>query len=245
MSLVISHRGANQEAPENTLPAFRRSLEYKVDGFENDVHLTRDGRLVVCHDDTVDRTSNGVGLIADHTFEELRALDFGSWFAPEFAGTQIPTLEEFYALCADLKIVNVEIKRAPDGSTDAAAGVIRLAKACGVFEKLVVSSFDMDMLQACAAEDPAARTAFLYMDGELAEEIAGDPGAYAQKYGLAAFHPLLLFATEEFIAACHGHGLMVNPWTVNPAHALEIMRDRGCDCVITDQPLRAMQVMYG
>jgi glycerophosphoryl diester phosphodiesterase len=247
MSLVISHRGANREAPENTLPAFRRSLALGVDGFENDVHLTKDGRLVVCHDDTIDRTSNGTGLIADHTFAQLRSLDFGGWFAPEFAGTQIPSLEEFYELCGGLKIVNVEIKRAPDGSTAAAAGVIRMAKDYGLFERLIISSFDMDMLLACTAADPAARTAYLYHDTELpiVEELDDDLAAFAKKYHLAAYHPFLGFMTQGYIDECHSHGILVNPWTVNQPHALERLRDWGSDGVITDLPGLAMDVMYG
>ncbi|MDR3314027.1 MAG: hypothetical protein LBS96_06175 [Oscillospiraceae bacterium] len=247
MSLVISHRGANKEAPENTLPAFRRSLALAVDGFENDVHLTKDGHLVVCHDDSVDRTSNGTGLIADHTLAELRTLDFGGWFAPAFAGTQIPTLEEFYELCDGLKVIDVEIKRAPDGSTAAADGVIRLAKDFGLFDRLLISSFDMDMLQACTACDPLTRTAYLYHDIEepLVEELHDDLGAFAQKYHLAAYHPFVGFVSQSYIEECHSHGVQINPWTVNQPHALERLRDWGADGVITDLPAQAMEMMYG
>lgn len=247
MSLVISHRGANKEAPENTLPAFRRSLALGVDGFENDVHLTKDGRLVVCHDDTVNRTSNGCGLIAEHTFEELRRLDFGSWYDTAFAGTQMPSLEEFYELCSGLKVVNVEIKHAPDGSTAAAAGVIRMAKEFGLFDRLLISSFDMDMLLACTACDPDTRTAFLYSSPEnpLPEALHEDPGAFARKYHLAAFHPVVVFVTPEYLAECHSNGVMVNPWVVNQAHVLQLAKEWGCDGVITDRPELAMEVMYG
>jgi glycerophosphoryl diester phosphodiesterase len=88
---IISHRGANKYAPQNTIPAFQKALEFNVEGFENDVHVTKDGVVVVCHNYTIDETSNGKGKIADYTFEELRKFDFGSYFSEEFAGTKIPS----------------------------------------------------------------------------------------------------------------------------------------------------------
>ena len=246
MSLVISHRGANRVAPENTLPAFETSIRLGVDGFENDVHLTSDGVAVVCHDDTVDRTSNGSGRICDMTLEELRALDFGSWFSPSFTGTQIPTLEEFYALCGSLKVINVEIKRALNGSTAAAAEVIRLAKEMGVFSKLIISSFDMDMLQASLAADPEARICYLYAPGSaLCEEIIDDPVAVAKQYRLYAYHPFVSLVNKDYIDECHEAGIVVNPWTVNMPHALAALRDWGADGAITDLPELAMGIMYG
>jgi len=247
MSLVISHRGANLEAPENTLPAFEKALAYNVDGFENDVHMTKDGVLVVVHDDTIDRTSNGTGYVCEMTFNELRALDFGSWFSPEFAGTKIPTLAEFFELCGGLKVINVEIKQAVDGSTASAPAVVKLAKEMGVFDKLLVSSFDMNMLQACLAEDPATRVAFLYaMDNEDAcEAIADDPVAFAKKHNLTAYHPIVLMCNADFIEECQEAGIMVNPWTVNQEHAITALREWGADGVITDEPALAMKINYG
>jgi len=246
MSLVISHRGANRYAPENTIPAFRKSLEFNVDGFENDVHLTSDGVLVVCHDDAVDRTSDGTGLICEKTFAELRALDFGGWFSPEFAGTKIPTLAEFFELCGSLKVVNVEIKQAVDGSIACAAAVVRLAREMGVFDKLIVSSFDMNMLQACLEEDAATRVCYLYaMDSEFCEEIMDDPGAFAKQYGLYALHPIVLMVSEGFIEDCHDGGVVVNPWTVSHDSAIAALRDWGADGIITDTPDLAMRIVYG
>jgi len=247
MAHVISHRGANRLAPENTLAAFRKSLEFGVDGFENDVHLTADGRLVVCHDDKVDRTSNGSGLLCEKSFGELRALDFGAWFSPEFAGEKIPALEEFFALCGPLKVVNVEIKRAPDGNTASGPAVVRMAKEMGVFDKLIISSFEMDMLQACLAEDPKTRICFLYAPNaeEVCEEIADDPAAFAKKHGLYAYHPFVMLVSPDFIEECHTAGIAVNPWTVNQDHAMEMLRDWGADGVITDEPDLAMRLIHG
>ena len=92
--MLIAHRGLSATYPENTLPAFEQALRLDVDAIEFDVHMSRDGELVITHDDRIDRCSNGTGRVRDLTFEELRRLDFGNWKAPEFAGTRIPTLTE-------------------------------------------------------------------------------------------------------------------------------------------------------
>jgi len=246
MSLVISHRGANLEAPENTLPAFAKALEYNVDGFENDVHLTADGVLVVLHDDTIDRTSNGTGNVCEMNFDDLRKLDFGSWFGSEFKGTQIPALAEFFELCGSLKIINVEIKEEINGSKAAGAAVVKLAKEMGVFDRLLISSFDMAMLQAALAEDPTTKVAFLFaMNSELAEEVYDDPAAFAKKYNLTAFHPFADMCSADFIEECHEAGVQVNPWTVNHERGITALRDWGADCVITDEPALAMRINHG
>ena len=90
--LVITHRGANRYAPQNTLPAFQRAVEIGTDGFETDVHITKDGHVVLCHNYTIDETSNGKGLISQMTLEELKNYDFGSYFSKKFAGTTTPLM---------------------------------------------------------------------------------------------------------------------------------------------------------
>lgn len=107
----VNHRGYNHEAPENTLPAFRLSAEHGFDSIETDLQVTSDGHYVLFHDDTIDNKSDGTGTIASHTLAELKALDFGSWFSPEFAGTKIATLEEMLECCYNLGIaVALELK---------------------------------------------------------------------------------------------------------------------------------------
>jgi len=244
MPLVIAHRGANLEAPENTMPAFQIALDHGVHGFENDVHITADGVLVIIHDDTIDRTSNGSGLVCEMTYDQLMQYDYGSWFSPEFAGTKIPTLREFFTLCSDLPLINVEIKAEPNGSKSAAPAVVKLAKEMGVFDQLLISSFDMDMLRACLAEDPATRVAFLYAfeDEDLCEEIDNCPATFAKKHGLAALHPFITLCNEDYVAACNAANIMVNPWTVNQEHAITALRNWGATAVITDEPALALGI---
>ncbi len=113
--LIEAHRGDSASAPENTLAAFRRAVELGVPSVELDVHPARDGTLVVIHDDTVDRTTDGTGAVSDKTLDELRCLDAGSWFGSQFAGERIPTLAEVLELLAPSATgLNIEIKADDD-----------------------------------------------------------------------------------------------------------------------------------
>ena len=162
---VIAHRGFSGAAPENTLAAFEKAIEVGADMFELDVLLSRDGRVVVIHDDTLDRTTDGEGKVAAFTLAELKKLDAGSWFSAEFAGERIPTLEEALRLAKGCILVNVEIKTEAVGR-----GVV--AKALEVIDELdmkdnvVISSFDPTALAKARELHPGIRTASLF-DAEL------------------------------------------------------------------------------
>ena len=161
---VISHRGANKQAPQNTIPAFEKSLEIGVDGFETDVHMSADGVPVVCHNYTIDETSDGKGEISSKTLEELRCYDFGSYFHEKFKGTQIPTLDEFLTLCetADIEIMNIELKTPLSGEKGIVEKTISAVKEHGLFDKLLISSFSPELLVECKRIDPKCKTGFLY-----------------------------------------------------------------------------------
>lgn len=117
MPLILAHRGANKAAPQNTIPAFKKAVEFAADGIETDVHLSKDGEIVICHNYTVDDTSNGKGLIDDMTFAELRRLDFGSYFSKDFKGVTLPTLAELIEVVKNMTLINIEIK-APKKKND-------------------------------------------------------------------------------------------------------------------------------
>lgn len=110
--LNIAHRGLEMEAPENTIAAFKMALSEGADGFELDVQLSKDGKVIVMHDLSVDRTTNGSGIVKDKTVQELRQLDAGSWFCPEFRGEKIPTLEEVFEKLPQDTIIDIELKGA-------------------------------------------------------------------------------------------------------------------------------------
>ncbi len=235
---IIAHRGANKVAPQNTIPAFKKAIEMKAHGFENDVHLTKDSIPVVCHNYDIDQTSNGSGLISDYTYEELLKFDFGSYFSPEFAGTTIPTLDEFYELCTDLKVINVEIKSPRDKKLDEIVEkTIESAKKFNLSDRLIISSFDPDVLLKVKDYDSSVKTGILYdPNSPIAEEICDDFVTYARKIKADALHPYFALVSEDYIEEAHEAGLIVNPWTVNKDFQIENLCAWGCDGVITDVP---------
>ena len=162
MTKILAHRGANKHAPQNTIPAFLKAIELGADGVENDVHLTKDGELVICHNYTIDETSDGKGNISDYTLEELKKFDFGSYFSPDFAGTKIPTLHEFLEIADPFSIINVEIKSPKSGEKDIVRKTIACVKAHHLFDRLIISSFDPRLLVEAKEIDPNTRTGFLY-----------------------------------------------------------------------------------
>jgi glycerophosphoryl diester phosphodiesterase len=236
MTNVIAHRGACKVAPQNTIPAFQKAIEMGADGFENDVHLTKDGFLVVCHNHEIDETSNGTGAIVDYTLEDLRKLDFGSYFSEEFAGTKIPTLDEFLDLCRGLKVINIEIKTPKQTGTDVVRKTIDKVKEFGLFDKLIISCFSKDILIECKQVDAKTRTGILYSTDCPYTEIYDDPIAFAKSINADAIHPLGMLVDEDYINDCHEAGLIVNPWTIDKVYAMERLRDWGSDGIITNYP---------
>jgi glycerophosphoryl diester phosphodiesterase len=170
---IVAHRGASHDAPENTVAATHLAWRQGADAVETDIHFTKDGRIIVCHDKTTRRTTGHEGVIAAMTQAELRALDAGRWKAPEFAGEKLPLLEEQLALTPAGKTMLVEIKTGPEIVPE----LRRVFAATGVTERQVtVISFNLDTLKAVRRELPAFRT--LYLMGYKAPD-AKDPKAKA------------------------------------------------------------------
>ncbi|WP_461211394.1 glycerophosphodiester phosphodiesterase [Desulfocurvus sp. DL9XJH121] len=141
--LCWAHRGYSARCPENTLPAFRAALDAGVHGVELDVNLSRDGELVVIHDETLDRTTSGAGPVAALTLAELKGLDAGSWFGPDFAGVRLPTLEEALDVLGGKLLVNIEIKpEARRAGADVERRVLETLAARGLKDSVIISSFD-------------------------------------------------------------------------------------------------------
>ncbi len=237
--LVFGHRGAKAYAPMNTLPAFELALKQGAAGIELDVHRSKDGHAVICHDFTVDATSNGSGMVTQMTLAELKALDAGSWFSAEYAGVQIPTLDEVFEAVGRHLIVNVEIKSMDVETTD---GVEQVTADCirrhGMTDRVIVSSFNPHTLIRFRQIAPDVAIGFLHM------AAAGMPTADVMAgHAYEAFHPYYQDITPEVIAATHAAGRVLNTWTVNdPTDALRL-RDWGVDCVITDNPDRILQAL--
>ena len=237
---VISHRGANRRAPQNTIPAFEHSIKIGVDGFETDIHLTKDGVPVVCHNYTIDETSTGQGEIRNMNLEELRQYDFGSYFHEKYAGTKLPTLEEFLDLCetADIEIMNIEIKPPLDGNMEIVKKTLDAVKAHGLFDRLLISSFDANVLVECKKVDPNCKTGLLYCpkQKEFYTKLLFGYVKVAKEIKADYFHPHFSSVNKRFVRRLHAIGVKVNVWTVNDEKVAKYLLKCGVDGLITDLP---------
>jgi glycerophosphoryl diester phosphodiesterase len=163
--LVLAHRGALQEAPENTLPAFRLALEQGADGVELDVRLTRDGQPIVFHDATLNRTTDGRGLVARATLSELRRLDAGAMFGPAFAGTRLCTLGEALETLSSAKLVNIELKGPSGPGGQLERQVLEAVEEAGARDRVVLSSFGPTKLKRLRRIDRQVAAAWLHGSG--------------------------------------------------------------------------------
>lgn len=237
MVQIQAHRGASGIAPENTLAAFREAVYVGADGIECDIHATKDGVYVVCHDGEIDRTSNGHGRIGEYTLEELRRFDFGGWKDPRFAGEQIPTLEEVLAVVKDLPVINIEVKDLRENTPEDLEAFYRILEKKGVLRRVLISSFQLEILERLKRQYPILHTAYLYVD-------AADTGAMdaAAAAGCSAVHPSHANLTAELAARAHRLGMAVNTWTVDDPNRMQTLAGFGCDGLITNRPEIARQV---
>ncbi|MBQ7147620.1 MAG: glycerophosphodiester phosphodiesterase [Pseudobutyrivibrio sp.] len=236
--LVWAHRGASGYLPENTLPAFEKAVELGADGIELDIHKTRDGQLVVIHDEKIDRTSNGKGQIKDYTLEELRRYNYNATH-PECRHADIPTMREVFELIkpTDLQI-NIEIKTGIVFYDGIEADILAMTKEFGMEDRVIYSSFNHYSVMKIKELDPTARTGFLYMDGTL------NMPEYGKEHGVEALHPAFYNVQyPNFVERAHELGLKINTWTVNSKQYMKMACDMGLDGIITNYPDVALQIV--
>lgn len=238
-SLVISHRGANRYAPQNTLPAFRKGYALGADGFETDVHITKDGKIVLCHNYTIDETSDGCGEIATKTLADLKGYDFGKYFSDKFKGTEIPTIDDFLSFVetTDITVLNIEIKSPKEAETAIVSETLKAVNEHGLKDKLLISSFDPKILMEVKKLDRTVNTGFLYApNSPTLLQMAWKQLTFCKEIGVDAVHPHFFFVNKSFVERAHKMGLKVNPWTVNSEKQIDKMIELGVDGIITDFP---------
>lgn len=238
-SLVIAHRGANKYAPQNTLPAFEKAYELGCDGFETDVHITKDGKIVICHNYTIDETSTGKGKVSEMTLDELKSYDFGSYYSKKYEGTQIPTIDEFLSFVekTDISVLNIEIKSPREAETAIVRETIKAVKEHDLFDKLLISSFDPRLLIEAKMIDSKCKTGFLYSPkSPTLPMMIWRQLRFTKMIGCDAVHPHYSFVNTKFVKDAQEMGIMVNPWTVNDPFNLDRILKAGVDSVITDLP---------
>lgn len=228
---VWAHRGASRYAPENTLEAFELAVRQGADGVELDVQMTKDGELVVAHDETIDRVSDGSGRIIDYTLAELKEFSFNK-LHPEYTQARIPTLEEVYDLLAPTDLtVNVELKTGIVLYDGIEKQVLKLAKEKKMEDRVWYSSFYHKSLVRLKKLDPTVRTGILYSDGWV------DIEKYAKKLGADALHPALYhLQSKKLVKRAGEQGLKLHVWTVDQKEDMERLADQKIDAVITNCP---------
>lgn len=227
---VFAHRGGRMWAPENTMTAFANSLELGVDGIELDVQRCATGELVVIHDEDLSRTTNGVGLVLDTTFEELRRLDAGSWFDKEFRGEKVPLLSEVLELVDGRCTLNIEVKNAPVRYENIEEDLVSLLESYKHKETLIISSFDHYVLKRFQELAPD------YQLAVLADAVMLDLPEYCRALKADYFHPCIDTCRQDVVEGCHAAGIKVNPWTVNGRSAWGRAMNIGVDGIVTDDP---------
>lgn len=238
--LILAHRGFSEQYPENSPLAFQMTVDRtEADGFESDVHMTRDGVLVIIHDDTVDRTTNGTGFVRDHTYQELLELDIGVWKSPAFAGQHIWTLDQLLDFCRETgRLLNLELKNDFFFYEGLEQRVIDAVTSRQMQEQVFVSSFNHLSMQRFKTLCPEIRTGLLY-DKPLLHMDRYLDGSNAD-----CIHPRyrLLQNLPELTDLFHERGMEIHTWTVNEEADMRDMIARGADGIITNRPDRLCRV---
>lgn len=228
---IYAHRGGKLWAPENSMAAFRKSTEAKVDGIELDIHKCKSGELVVIHDDTLNRTTSGTGFVKDKTWAQLKDLDCGSWYSKEFKNERLPLLKDVLALVDGKLTVNVEIKNCPMNYPGIADDLLKLLDTYKYPNKIVISSFDHKVLREIAGKSKKYKLAL------LGDSAIHNLGGYAREVGAVAWNPAFDCVRKDTVADAHKNKLTVNTWTINDQEGWKQATELGVDAIITDDPV--------
>ncbi|MFC3745775.1 glycerophosphodiester phosphodiesterase family protein [Paenibacillus sp. GCM10012306] len=230
---IWAHRGASAYAPENTMEAFKLAVKQQADGLDISIHRTKDGEIVVIHDDTIDRTSNGTGEVANYTLAELKAFNFNARFEQEYTRAEIPTFVEVLQFVKENNLaLNIEenfIFSNADRS-DIHLEAARLVAEHGLMKQVSFSSFDHSSMARLKQDFPDISTGLLYLEELHHEE------AYAKAVDANALHGFFISISREKVHAAHEAGVKVHAWTVNDVPFIKSMLDAEVDVVITDCP---------
>jgi glycerophosphoryl diester phosphodiesterase len=231
--MISAHRGASGWAPENTLAAFKKAIEMKSDYSELDVHLSKDGQVVLMHDDSLRRTTGTRAAVWDLTLADLKHLDAGSWFAPEFKGEPIPTLTEVIRLVKGKMKLNIEIKISRT-EPDIAQKVIDIVRAEKFTQDVMITSFDKATVEQVLQLAPELPVGFIFNEKNTVDVFAGAWPILSSKYTLV---------DAEFVKKARMAGKKIHAWTVNDEATMSKLVDLRIDGIITNYPDRLVNVL--
>ncbi len=233
LPIVSGHRGASGLAPENTLAAVRKAMELGATMTEIDVHLTKDGRVVLMHDDSLHRTTDGKGLVVEKSLHEIKTLDAGSWFDKAYAQEPVPTLDEVMDLVRDKMKLNIEIKIS-GLEPDIAERTIAVIRENEFSDQCMITSFDHSTVEKVKALAPDIRTGWIFSKIPGPEIFGGTWEVLSVNYKSV---------TPEFMENARAVNKQVYVWTVNKPDIMKSMIQLGVDAILTDYPDRLIEVL--
>ena len=237
MTKIFAHRGASAYAPENTVEAFALAMEQGADGIELDVQMTKDGQVVVIHDEIIDRVSDGTGAVRDDTLEELKKFHFSNHME-NYENAAIPTLKEVLDLIKPSNmLLNIELKTGIYWYSNLEEKTMELVKEAGMEDRVIYSSFNHYSIKKILELDSHAECAFLYSDVIL------NVDKYAKNAGVCGLHPAVYhLKMAEFLKEYQESGLKVRVWTVNKKEDMERFIKADLEAVITNYPDKALEI---
>lgn len=238
--VIFAHRGASVHAPENTIAAFDLALEHQADAIELDVQLTADGHLIVIHDKSVGRTTDGAGNVNAMRLEEIKVLDAGSSFDARFRGEPVPTLEEVFERYGGKTYLNVELKNETSPWNALPARVVQVVDSFNVGDEVLISSFNplaILRVRRLNPDIPIAALAYRSWKGEPVRRTAGNP------FRTEALHVDRRDVTEELVARAHRNNQRLHAYTVNDVIEIQKLAAMGVDGIFTDDPKLASRAL--
>ncbi|MCY6371440.1 glycerophosphodiester phosphodiesterase [Clostridium ganghwense] len=239
MLINYAHRGASAYYPENTMLAFEKALKLGATGIETDVQMTKDGIPILMHNELVNRTTNGRGLVKNYTYKEIRKLDAGSWFRKDFKGLKVPSLEELmeFLKCKNIKL-NIELKNNIVLYEGIEKKVLDMVYKYNMQNRVIISSFNHYTLEKCKEISQEIKIGLLYVSGLY------EPEKYAKRLKGEALHPYFYsLMLPGIIEEIQEAGIMINTYTVDEKKYMRFFVDKGVDGIITNYPDKLNKVL--
>ncbi|MBM7693240.1 glycerophosphoryl diester phosphodiesterase [Peribacillus deserti] len=236
MTQIFAHRGSAGTHPENTMMSFHEALRSGAEGIELDVQLSKDGQVVIIHDESVDRTTNGKGYVKDLNFDEIKAFNASHKFTKQYGKTSIPTLEEFFLWFKYTALIcNIELKNGVYPYPGLEEKVIGLIRKFNLQERIILSSFNHYSIVHCFQLAPEIEIAPIYSNGLFM------PWIYARSIRGKAIHPSIKVISDSMIIESMKAGIAVRPYTVNSEAHMKRLIDIKCSAFFTDFPEKAVR----
>ena len=236
---IVAHRGDSGMAPENTLAAFQRALDAGAKMIETDIQFTADDKVVIFHDATLERTTNGSGVLGEKKYDEIKGLDAGSWFSEEFSGEKIPLLSELIELIRGKAYLNIEIKSRKSSVIDHRLDkILNLIYELKFDDQVLLSSFDHGLIKTIKATHPELPVAAINIPGDkrMPSEICGETGA-------EAYVCSLLEINEEIADNAKQNGIYTGVYSFDNAGHVELAKKLGIKIMVTNFPSRIAEIL--